>query len=54
MIGSPVGDSDSGRSLQSLRLNRVKHLARTVNNLANSVMKEATGHCDQGGAEGIE
>ena len=54
MIGSPVGDSDSGRSLQSLRLNRVKHLARTVNNSANSVMKEATGQSDQSGAEGIE
>ncbi|XP_030968115.1 uncharacterized protein LOC115988664 isoform X1 [Quercus lobata] len=48
---SPVGDSDSGRSLQSLRLNRVKRLARTVNNSANSVMKEATGQSDQSGAE---
>ncbi|KAM3701290.1 hypothetical protein ACJW31_05G160800 [Castanea mollissima] len=51
---SQVGDSDSGRSLQSLRLNRVKRLARTVNNTANSVIKEATGQSDQSGAEGIE
>ncbi|KAM4112685.1 hypothetical protein ACJW30_05G159300 [Castanea mollissima] len=48
---SQVGDSDSGRSLQSLRLNRVKRLARTVNNTANSVIKEATGQSDQSGAE---
>ncbi|KAM3749137.1 hypothetical protein ACB098_05G159900 [Castanea mollissima] len=51
---SQVGDSDSGRSLQSLRLNRVKRLARTVNNTANSVIKEATGQSDQSCAEGIE
>ncbi|KAM3749135.1 hypothetical protein ACB098_05G159900 [Castanea mollissima] len=48
---SQVGDSDSGRSLQSLRLNRVKRLARTVNNTANSVIKEATGQSDQSCAE---
>ncbi|XP_062161671.1 uncharacterized protein LOC133868707 isoform X2 [Alnus glutinosa] len=38
-----VGDSDSCRSPQSLRLNRVKRLARTLNNSANAAMKEATG-----------
>ncbi len=54
MIGSTVGDSDSGRSPQSLRLNRVKRLARTLNNSADSVMKEATGQNDQSGTEGIE
>lgn len=48
---STVGDSDSGRSPQSLRLNRVKRLARTLNNSADSVMKEATGQNDQSGTE---
>lgn len=42
-----VGDSDSCRSPQSLRLNRVKRLARTLNNSENSGMKEAEGQNHQ-------
>ncbi|KAF5474946.1 hypothetical protein F2P56_006798 [Juglans regia] len=37
-----VGRSDSGISPQSLRLNRVKRLARTFNNSANSATREAS------------
>lgn len=54
LIGLQVGDSDSCRSPQSLRLNRVKRLARTLNNSANSAMKEATGQNHRSGKEGME
>lgn len=47
-----VEDHDSGKSPQSLRLNRVKRLARTLNSSANSAMKEATGQNHQSGTEG--
>ncbi|KAE7995257.1 hypothetical protein FH972_000076 [Carpinus fangiana] len=49
-----VGDSDSCRSPQSLRLNRVKRLARTLNNSANSAMKDATDQNQRSGKEGME
>lgn len=53
IIGLQVGHSDSGISPQSLRLNRVKRLARTFNNSANSATREASDQDHRSTTEGI-